>query len=157
MSRLQELIDESNKDNSLMEKVYGSFPVGIAKDCGIEEVIEIIKRLDELSEEKEKIESWDGDSMDDIWRVQNGFSELLEKILPKYASEVIAGLKSNKSETQFYISYALLKSPTTEAISPLAEYLLNDIPQHQREIGESALKACKNKRGILTRLFGKNA
>jgi len=43
-----------------MEKVYGSFPVFIAKDCGSEEVIEIIKRLDELSEEKEKIESWDG-------------------------------------------------------------------------------------------------
>ena len=153
MSRLQQLIDNAIKEKSIIEKAYGAFPVEIASDCGKSEVKEIIERLDELSLEKTKVEKWDGDTQDDIWRAQSGFSELLENILPKYVSDICKGLKSEYNDTRFYICYALSKSPSSEAIDTLSEYVENEMSKDHREIAFSALKACKKKIGIFKRLF----
>uniref|UniRef100_UPI0025E4D29A hypothetical protein n=1 Tax=Sulfurovum sp. TaxID=1969726 RepID=UPI0025E4D29A len=149
MSRLQQLIDNASKEKSLMEKAYGDFPVEIASECGKSEVKEIIERLDALSSEKTEVEEWDGDTQDDIWRAQSGFSELLENILPNYASDICKGLESKYTDTRFYICYALSNSPSAEAVDPLSEYMKSEMSEEHRDIVLSALKACKKKIGIL--------
>ncbi|BFM13556.1 hypothetical protein R50072_37090 [Simiduia litorea] len=157
MSKLQKLIDEACEGKSLLDKVYGKFPVHIAPSCGEEEVREVLLRLDQLSADKEKVEDWDGDGQDDIWRVQNGFSELLEAILPNHVGEVCKGLTSNRKDTAFYVVHALWKSPTKHAIKSVEEYLKRDIPKLHRKVGIDALKACKGKRSLVEKLLGKNA
>jgi len=141
MSKRQKLIDEANKGKNIQEIVYGNFPVEIYKNCGPEEVQDILGRLDQLSIEKEKIEDWDGDSQDDIWRVQSGFSELLEKLTREYAELIVMGLKSNRPDTRYYIFHALWKSPNPKAVTFLAEYLLTEMPDLYREVGQKALMA----------------
>lgn len=150
MSKLQQLIDRANEGKNIQEIVYGNFPVEIFKYCGEEEVRDILIRLDQLSIEKEKIEDWDGDSQDDIWRVQSGFSELLEKLTGKYAGIISEGLNSSRADTCFYVSHAFWKSPPPKAIQPLAEYLLRDLSDLYRDVGQKALAACKRKRGVLS-------
>lgn len=157
MSKLQLLIDEANKSKSLQDKVYGGFPVEIAKDCGPEEVAEIIERLDKLSLEKAVTDAADGDSTDNIWRAQNGYSELLAKILPRFVDEVCAGLKSDQKDTGFFIVNALLKSPTNKAIPYIEEYLKNDLSDPHRKVAEDALKKCKSKRSLIHKLRRKNS
>lgn len=149
MSKLQQLIDRANEGKNLQEIVYGGFPVEIHRYCGEEEVREILVRLDQLSIEREKIEDWDGDSQDDISRVQSGFSELLEKLIDNYAGIIIDGLKSDRPDTCFYVAHAFLKAPNSKAIQPLAEYLLRDLSDFYRDIGREALEACKKREGHL--------
>jgi putative RNA 2'-phosphotransferase len=142
-SRLQVLIEVAQNGKDIQEILYGKFPVEIHKDCGEDEVKEILERLDRLYIARSKIEAWDGDSQDDIWRSQSGFSSLLEKLTAKYAALIATGLKSQFRGTRFYVSLALWKSPSPQAVDALIEYLRTDMSDLDREVAEKALAACK--------------
>lgn len=157
MSKLQDLLNKAYEGKDIQEKVYGAFPFEIASECGPDEVTDIINSLDTFQVEKEKIEDWDGDSQDDIWRLQRDYSKLLERLTAKYPKEVSSGLKSKCLETRFWIAYALSESPTSAAVPALREYLQNEMPEHHRATAEKALKTCKSKAGVISRIFGKNA
>ena len=50
---------------------------GIAAECGPDEVTEIHERMGALRSELNAVESWDGDTGDDIHRTLEFFAELL--------------------------------------------------------------------------------
>ena len=153
MGRLKDLISAAQSGKDIQQRLYGKFPLEIAEICGPEEVKDILLRLQELSEEKENIEEWDGDSQDDIWRAQKNFSELLQLLVGKYPKEVALGLKSHSQEARFWVANAFEKSPSPHVVADLAEYLLGEMPEWHRKTGAAALKACKAKRGIFGRWF----
>lgn len=157
MGKLKILLEEAQKGKDIQESQYGRFPFEIASGCGPEEVKDIITGLDELFLRKERIEDWDGDSQDDIWYAQRDFSGLLQRLTNKYPNEISQGLKSHYPETRFWVACAFEKAPSVEAISSLAEYLLNEMPEHHRKVGVAAFKACKKQKNFFKRLFGKNA
>ena len=89
--------------------------------------------------------------------MQRDYSALLERLTVKYPKQIAAGLKSKYPETRFWVAGSFANSPSPEVVSEIAEYLLNEMPDHHRSIAQKALKACKSKQSILKRLFGKNA
>ena len=155
MSKLTELLTKAQEGKSLQEKLWGKFPVEIYKDCGPEEIQEILERIDSLSKEKLKVEQGDGDSYTDLSKAQGGFSELLEKLTSKYPNEILQGLSSSSEDTAFWVVHAFLKSPNKAAVAPLSQYLLQELPEFYRDAANQALVACKNKQNILNRVFGK--
>ncbi|WP_250459377.1 hypothetical protein [Microbulbifer litoralis] len=150
MSRLQQLLDSAYQGRDLQERLYGSFPFEIARDCGSGEVDEILARLDRLQREKDAIEEWDGDSRDGIWRMQRDFSALLERLTHRYAKQIAKGLASECLETRFWVAMAFSRSPSPEVVTELAEYLLDILPDHHRACGHEALQACKDCRSSPT-------
>lgn len=157
MSKLRKLIEEAYEGKDVQERLYGRFPFEIATHCGADEVKDIIRCLDELQIEKETIEDWDGDSQDDIWRMQRDYSKLLELLTEKYPKEIAAGLRSNCIETRFWVAGAFANSPSKEVVPELAEYLLSEMPNHHRSMGQKALGACKSKKNPFSRWFNRNA
>ncbi|MGD8938062.1 MAG: hypothetical protein PVJ72_01710 [Gammaproteobacteria bacterium] len=153
MGKLNNLLKNAYEGKDIQERVYGRFPFEIAEQCGADEVREIILKLDELYLEKEQIEEWDGDSQDDIWSSQKDFSALLERLTEKFAKEIAAGLKSQYPETRFWVAGAFANAPSPEVVTELAEYLLNEMPEHHRSLGQKALRACKSKQSIFIKLF----
>ncbi|MDQ8183848.1 hypothetical protein [Pelagicoccus sp. SDUM812005] len=142
-SILQSLLNRAQKGKNLQERAYGKFPVEIADQCKEEEISEILQRLDELGIEKENLPNWDGDSQDDIWRVQKGFSETLERLTDKYTSLIVRGLRSGVPDTTFWIAHTFWKSPNKNAVEALTEYLKKDITELHRKIASDALEACR--------------
>lgn len=157
MSNLQILLEKANKDKGTKKKMHGGFPFEIASECGPDEIAEIIQKLDTFQAGKEKIESWDGDSRDDYWKLQKDYSKLLEHLTHKYPLEVATGLQSDYKETAFWVSHVFCKSPTPKVISKIKTYLENSMPVHYRSTAVEALEACKSKQSLFDRLFQKNA
>jgi hypothetical protein len=153
MGKLTELIIEAKKDKCLQQRNYGRFPFEISEQCGLEEVKDILQKLQELAEERKNIEEWDGDSQDDIGRAQMNFSELLQLLITRYPKEIALGLKIQNQEARYWVAAAFEKSPSSLVIVELAEYLLNEMSDAHRKSGESALKACKAKKSIFSRRF----
>lgn len=157
MGNLQQLLDEAYKGKDIQERMYGRFPFEIAQNCGPDEVRDVIAKLDELALQKERTEEWDGDSLDDVWRAQKDFSGLLERLTSQYPKEIAVGLKSDYPETRYWVAGAFSNAPSPEVVAELAAYLLQDMPEHHRSLAQKALRACKSKQGLFSRLFDKNA
>ena len=155
MSKLRELLDKVYEGKGIQEKEYGRFPFEIASECGAEEVFEIILSLESFQCKKERVEDWDGDSQDGYWRLQKDYSKLLACLTSKFPQEVVSGLRSQCLETRFWVAHALSEAPTAEAVTALTEYLESEMPEHHRSTAEKALKACKSKLSLGSRIFGK--
>lgn len=155
MSKLRELLDKAYEGQDVQEKVYGRFPFEISSECGAEEVLEIILSLDSFQSKKEEVKDWDGDSKDDYWRLQKNYSKLLASLTSKFPQEVVSGLNSYCIETRFWVAYALSEAPTAKAVPAIKEYLELEMPKHHRSTAEKALKACKSKVNLYSRMFGK--
>ncbi|PTY36954.1 hypothetical protein BGP77_06625 [Saccharospirillum sp. MSK14-1] len=155
MSKFKELLKQANNRKPILENTYGNFPVEIADQCGEGEIAEIIATLDRLHIEKQEIADWDGDSQDDIWKVQRGYYQLLARLTQTYPRQIALGLRSRYSSTRFYTALAFSKSPTVDAIPDLEEYLLLETSHRNYMTGKKALKACTSKIGLFRRLFGR--
>lgn len=153
MGNLKNLLEKAYEGKDIQEREYGRFPFEIARDCGQDEVTDIIAKLDELYLEKEKIEDWDGDSMDDVWRSQRDFSALLERLTSKYAKLIAKGLSSEYPETRFWVAGVFANSPSPEVIAELENYLLDEMPDHHRSLAQEAVKECKRKQSFFCRIF----
>jgi len=151
MSQLKHLIDQAIKNKGIQD-AFAQFPVEIWKDCGINEVEDTILQLDKLA--LAKLNPENEEETAGIWRAQNSYSSLLEKLSERYLDEVLAGLKSKYEETRFWISHVFMNAPNAKALKPINEYLQNDMPDHSLAVANAAFQACKKKQSIFRRLLG---
>ncbi len=77
MSKLQEILVRATTDLAPGESIPRARWEGIAAECGPDEVTEIHKRMGPLRSELDAVESWDGDTHDDIHRALEFFAGLL--------------------------------------------------------------------------------
>jgi hypothetical protein len=77
MSKLQEILVRAKTDLAPWESIPRDRWEGIAAACGPDEVTEIHERMGALRSELNAVESWDGDTRDDIHRTLEFFAELL--------------------------------------------------------------------------------
>lgn len=153
MSRLEQLVKDAQRNVSLVERAYGSFPISVAQVCGAEEVRDAIEWLDRLAAERRKLPEWDGDASDDLWRVQKGLSELLGILIARFPAEVAASLVSKEEETRTWGARAMNANPSAELIVPLKEALALEQEPLAAKVMKSALSACRKKRNWLSRLL----
>ena len=79
----------------------------MADNCRLLEVREILARLDTLAAERQATEAWDGDTQDDIARVQKFYAMVLARVAPQYRPDVALGLESPEAETRAWVQLAL--------------------------------------------------
>ena len=77
MSKLQEILVRATTDLAPYESIPRDRWKAIAAECGPDEVSEIHERMEALRSELNSVESWDGDTSDDIHRALEFFAELL--------------------------------------------------------------------------------
>lgn len=78
-----------------------------ARFCGVLEVQESLARLDWLAREKAALPAWDGDSADDVSRVQQLYARLLQHVDAKYRADIERGLDSAEEDTRRWVRLAL--------------------------------------------------
>lgn len=78
MSRLSRLIAEARAELSVQEAIPAQRWEEIGKQCGSEEIAEIQSLIDSLKAELATVETWDGDTQDDINLTLYQFSNLLK-------------------------------------------------------------------------------
>ncbi len=153
MGNLKNLILNAAKGSSALELNYSdTFPLGIAEQCGENEVIDVLIALDDLSKAREEHDagedSWDGDASDDLWRAQVRYSKLLAQLVPRFPLQVAEALKSTHGHTRFWAAYAFNEVPIKKAIVPLKEALTRETETLNRTMIEKALTKCQKKRWI---------
>lgn len=79
----------------------------MAAQCGVVEIREMLRRLDTLALEWAGVETWDGDSQDDIARLQTFYARVLARVAPRYRTDVAAGLTSAHEATRRWVQLAL--------------------------------------------------
>jgi hypothetical protein len=77
MSKLQEILVRAKTDFAPWESIPRDRWEGIPAECGPDEVTEIHERMGALRSELGAVESWDGDTRDDIHRALELFAGLL--------------------------------------------------------------------------------
>tara|TARA_Y100000815_G_C13333592_1_gene496969 strand:+ start:974 stop:1447 length:474 start_codon:yes stop_codon:yes gene_type:complete len=151
MGNLKNLIINAAKGKSAIELNYSeTLPLGIAEQCGEDEVVDVLLALNELSRAREEHDagedSWDGDASDDLWRAQVRYSKLLAQLAPRFPLQVAEALKSSHGYTRFWAAYAFEKAPTKKAIGPLKEALAHEAENINRTMIGKALTKCKKKK-----------
>ena len=94
------------------ESMPASRLADIGRRCGTAEIAEMIGILDDLSQEKEALPAWDGDSGDDIARAQAMYAGILGHVPAACRDGVARGLASRSPDTRRWLALAL------EAIGP---------------------------------------
>lgn len=79
----------------------------MADNCRLLEIREILARLDTLAAERQAPEAWDGDTQDDIARMQKFYAMVLARVAPHYRAEVARGLERPEAETRAWVQLAL--------------------------------------------------
>ena len=77
MSKLQQILVRAKADLAPWESIPRDRWERIAAECGPDEVTEIHTRMGALRSELNAVESWDGDTRDDIHRALELFAGLL--------------------------------------------------------------------------------
>lgn len=107
ISALDMLVRDARHDLSPWTPTPEDRAVWIGERCGIAEIEAAIARLDALSRERDGLPDWDGDSQDDIARVQEQFKRILAHVPARYIEDVAAGLHSPEWGTRMYVAGAL--------------------------------------------------
>ena len=79
----------------------------IAAQLQAEDVADMITALDALAVEKDAVPTWDGDTWDDIGRVQATYAALLSRLADTFRPEVEHGLTSPHEQTRMWVRLAL--------------------------------------------------
>jgi hypothetical protein len=77
MSKLQEILVRAKTDLAPWQSIPSDRWKAVAAECGPDEVTEIHERMRALRSELNAVESWDGDTRDDIHRALELFAGLL--------------------------------------------------------------------------------
>lgn len=75
--------------------------------CSVIEIRDILGRLDTLAADRAALEDWDGDTQDDIARMQKFYAMVLSRVDARYRADVEAGLDSGEDETRAWVRLAL--------------------------------------------------
>lgn len=106
-SQLQYLMVLAFKGTSTFDLPVEAQVAEMAAQCGVAEIREMLNRLDYLAIGLESIETWDGDSQDDISRMQTFYARVLARVAPGYRADVAAGLTSAQEATRRWVQLAL--------------------------------------------------
>lgn len=79
----------------------------LALRCEAAHVPEMLTRLTQLADERDRLPAWDGDSADDIWRAEILFIRILNLLAERYLPMVLSGLDSPSSRVRCYVVQAL--------------------------------------------------
>lgn len=79
----------------------------MAANCSVIEIRDILGRLDTLAADRAALEGWDGDTQDDIARMQQFYAMVLARVDARYRADVEAGLESMEEETRAWVRLAL--------------------------------------------------
>ncbi|WP_213271638.1 hypothetical protein [Hyphomonas sp.] len=79
----------------------------MAARCSVIEIRDILGRLDTLAADRAALEDWDGDTQDDIARMQKFYAMVLSRVDARYRADVEAGLESGEDETRAWVRLAL--------------------------------------------------
>lgn len=79
----------------------------MAEGCGVIEIRDLLQRLDELADDRIDAPEWDGDTQDDIARLQKFYGQVLARVDARYRTDVEAGLASSREETRNWVRLAL--------------------------------------------------
>ncbi len=75
--------------------------------CGLFEIEEILRRLDQFARDRAALPDWDGDSQDDVAQMQSFYARLLSRVDPRYRDDIARGLESDEAETRAWVRLAL--------------------------------------------------
>lgn len=75
--------------------------------CGLFEIEEILRRLDQSARDRAALPAWDGDSLDDVAQMQSFYARLLSGVDPRYRDDIARGLESDEEETRTWVRLAL--------------------------------------------------
>lgn len=78
-----------------------------AEGCGVLEIRDILSTLESLGAQRAAMPEWDGDTADDISRVQQAYARLLQHADPKYRADIQRGLQSPEETTRAWVRLAL--------------------------------------------------
>lgn len=79
----------------------------MAAGCGVYEIRDLLQRLDGLADDRTEAPGWDGDTQDDIARLQKFYGQVLARVDARYRPDVEAGLASSREETRNWVRLAL--------------------------------------------------
>lgn len=79
----------------------------MANNCGVFEIRDVLSRLDTLAVQRAAVPAWDGDTQDDIARIQEFYARVLARVTEKYRQDVETGLTSQEEETRRWVRHAL--------------------------------------------------
>jgi hypothetical protein len=155
MSNLQAILDRAREAADMQTWLYGDWTPGIARKLGAPEVLDIIRRLDALEQERDEVPAWDGDADDDVWQMQRNFSRLLAAVARRYPAEVCTGLASARPGTRRWTALAIEAAPAPEFVAPLEQTLSAEPDENTARMLAEALEACREPRSFFARLPGR--
>ncbi|MCB1488175.1 MAG: hypothetical protein KDJ88_12050 [Bauldia sp.] len=136
--RIRQLIVEAAEGLDPWEAIPEARLTGVAVRCGPAEVAEIVAELEKLAEERRALPEWDGDSSDDIWRVQKMYGDILGQLDPALLGEVAKGFASPDADARMWVVIGL-ESHGTPALSPLRERLGSEADETVRQVIAAAI------------------
>jgi hypothetical protein len=150
MGNLRKIIADSLRDVSPVLQNYAeTLPIEIAEHCGPAEIVDLIGLLNECSAEREAMEdSWDGDTIDDIWRSQLRLASLFPSLIATYALEIAEGLQSPHASTRFWIAHGFEKTPDRRVLLALQHALSKETDELNKKTLENAVNACSPRRWL---------
>lgn len=101
---------------SLLAEVMTNGPWSVPSDSQLDsvaarldaaDIADLIDALDDLSREKEALPDWDGDSQDDVARVQEIYTRILRAMTDRHRAGIQARLGSCEPLTAQYLALAL--------------------------------------------------
>jgi hypothetical protein len=149
MGKLKQLLTELQATQDIQVSVYStSFPQYIAKLCTEAEVADAFQFLEAsvLEFKAEQIRGeLNGDDMDDIWRAELRYAQLLADLIPRYPVQIAQGLKNDNAKIRFWIAWAIDQSPIRKLAEPLDRALAIETDEFNRKIMRAALEKCRKK------------
>ena len=83
----------------------------LARRCEAAQVPEILARLTQLADERDRLPAWDGDSADDIWQAEMQFTRVLSLLAHRFLQAVLSGLDSPAPRVRCWAVRALKGQP----------------------------------------------
>lgn len=145
ISKLQFLNSKAKSNRSKKDYVNQVYPLEIYEECREIEIYEIIYQMERLANDYDYLEPGQCEESEEIGSALKMYSKLLAKLIGEYSEVVLKVFDSPRDEPKYFMSLALIESPTPLAIEVLFEYVDNGIENnYERKIAEEALTACRS-------------
>lgn len=138
MSRLKELYAQAERPEDPLSPTSGSRLVGIARQCGAEEVREVFDRIAELAAVRSNPERDDWEP-DDIFAALNNLTTILYAVPDGTLPAVFKGLESDSGEVRYRVALALSDRRDQMAATALEQALRTERLDHVRKALSAAL------------------
>ena len=143
MSRLKELYAQAKRPDDALSPVSGSSLVAIARQCGPDEVREVLDRIAEFADIRSDPERDDWES-DDIFAALDNLTTILCAVPDGTLPAVLEGLESDCDEVRYRVARALGDRRDKLAATALEQALGTERLDHVRRALSAALASSKS-------------